>query len=444
MNAELRFLRGLEAQLPTSAQDGAFYLTTDTHRLFVGQGEELVAVNEGVITVASIAALPETAIPGSFYYATAENILCVHNGQNFIQINSDTGMTSVEVAGEGNAVTAASYDAATRKLTLTRGETFATKAELDEAVGGLETDIGTAQAAAEAAQSAVDALDAKVGVVPEGSDTVIAYINKKAQEVLDSATGGSSESAASVKLALDNYMAENDPKVAANTKGVADNTAAIEAEVIRATGVEAGLEGRIETMEAFWEAAQADGTDSNVIDTLKEIQEYIVSDETGAAAMAASIKQNSDAIATLDNEVGNAAVAGSGVEGEEGYVAPVAATGLYKKIEDGDAATLQSANAYADAAVAALNIGNYATVESVNTLDAKVGTLPEGFTSVVGYVDSKMAAVDGDMSALTGRVSTLETDMVDVKSGLEAVDGKISAAVSAHEAAHHTWGTFGQ
>ena len=89
-------------------------------------------------------------------------------------------------------------------------------------IGAAKTAADNAHDAAEAAQGDVDALEALVGAVPEGSDTVIAYINKKAQEVLDSATGGSSESAASVKLALDSYKAENDPKVAANATAAAN------------------------------------------------------------------------------------------------------------------------------------------------------------------------------------------------------------------------------
>ena len=40
--------------------------------------------------------------------------------------NTDTGATSVEVTGSGNAVTAASYTASTRKLSLTKGTTFLT------------------------------------------------------------------------------------------------------------------------------------------------------------------------------------------------------------------------------------------------------------------------------------------------------------------------------
>lgn len=73
-------------------------------------------------------------------------------------------------------------------------------------------------------QGAVDTLDAFVGDIPEGYEetNVIAYINKKAQETLDSASGGSSESAASVLAALNTYKAENDPKVTANATAVAN------------------------------------------------------------------------------------------------------------------------------------------------------------------------------------------------------------------------------
>lgn len=38
--------------------------------------------------------------------------------------NTDTGVTSVEITGTGNAITGASYDSTTRKLTLTKGATY--------------------------------------------------------------------------------------------------------------------------------------------------------------------------------------------------------------------------------------------------------------------------------------------------------------------------------
>jgi len=45
--ANVLFKRGAQANLPssTSAVDGVFYLTTDTNRLYVGQGNNLKLLN---------------------------------------------------------------------------------------------------------------------------------------------------------------------------------------------------------------------------------------------------------------------------------------------------------------------------------------------------------------------------------------------------------------
>lgn len=102
----LKFLSGTQANLDTlrtngGATEGAFYLTNDTHRLYIGTTEDSkvipVPVNEGVITVASVSALPDTstAIPGSFYFATAENVLCTYNGKKWVQINPDTTISKI-------------------------------------------------------------------------------------------------------------------------------------------------------------------------------------------------------------------------------------------------------------------------------------------------------------------------------------------------------------
>ena len=41
---QVKFLRGLQAQLPTSGHEGSFYLTTDTDRLYVGKSVVLVTM----------------------------------------------------------------------------------------------------------------------------------------------------------------------------------------------------------------------------------------------------------------------------------------------------------------------------------------------------------------------------------------------------------------
>jgi hypothetical protein len=75
------------------------------------------------------------------------------------------------------------------------------------------------------------------------------------------------------------------------------NSTAISTEKSRAEGVESGLASRIATMEAFFKEADIDAS-QDFIDTLKEIQSYIESDKTGAAAMTASINANKAAIET--------------------------------------------------------------------------------------------------------------------------------------------------
>lgn len=119
--ANVGFLRGSQSGLntlmagKTGIKEGSFYLTNDTNRLYFGKSAtELVALNEGVTTVAAIAELPTGADLsneiGHFYYATAENILCVYNGQQWVQINPDTdtqiSSVSTAVAVADNAATA--------------------------------------------------------------------------------------------------------------------------------------------------------------------------------------------------------------------------------------------------------------------------------------------------------------------------------------------------
>ena len=58
-NPNVLFKRGYQASLPAkgAATDGVFYLTTDTHRLYVGQGSDPVLLNQTVEFVNSIAEL---------------------------------------------------------------------------------------------------------------------------------------------------------------------------------------------------------------------------------------------------------------------------------------------------------------------------------------------------------------------------------------------------
>lgn len=96
--ANILFKRGLQSALPKTAQDGVFYLTTDTNRLYVGQSDSSapVLLNQTVQIVPSVSYLPgednnQTGVKtvNDFYYCTAENILAVYTGTEWKQINPD-------------------------------------------------------------------------------------------------------------------------------------------------------------------------------------------------------------------------------------------------------------------------------------------------------------------------------------------------------------------
>lgn len=112
-NTLVKFYRGLQANIPASGTPGAFYFATDTNRLYTAlENGNVVPVNEGVRTVATVAALPEIAsggVPadaGQFYYITEANILAVHNGTEWVQINSIPGPAD---ASKNGLMTSAQY-----------------------------------------------------------------------------------------------------------------------------------------------------------------------------------------------------------------------------------------------------------------------------------------------------------------------------------------------
>lgn len=117
--ANVMFKRGTQSGFNnlSTYQDGCFYLTTDSHRLYIGTGNNKAdLVSQSVITYPDWAAIealsnkssssyaPGLCSEGQFYYAKAENILCTYSNGKWIQINPDhnddhdTYVKSVSVA----------------------------------------------------------------------------------------------------------------------------------------------------------------------------------------------------------------------------------------------------------------------------------------------------------------------------------------------------------
>lgn len=119
-NSNVQFLAGSQASLNAlmdsgadASQEGAFYLTNDTHRLYIGRkitgtggnADKIVPVpvNEGITTVKNITTLETVteANVGDFYYVEDENILAVCSSVSsssgsrtctWVQMNANTSV----------------------------------------------------------------------------------------------------------------------------------------------------------------------------------------------------------------------------------------------------------------------------------------------------------------------------------------------------------------
>ena len=158
----------------------------------------------------------------------------------------------------------------------------------------------------------ISAVDNKVGTLPEGHADVIAFVNKKAEEVLAAAQGGSSETAASVKLALDNYIEANDAAVAlkaaqADVDAIEDRVAANE-EAIEVLNGSADVAGSVDAKVAAAVAALMENPDET-LNSIKELVKWTQDHAADALEMSNNVAANATAITALQGLVGEDAVA---------------------------------------------------------------------------------------------------------------------------------------
>lgn len=309
--------------------------------------------------------------------------------------------------------------------------------QLDVVSGALDGEITRAKAAeaenkaaAESAQAHSEALAGKVGTVPEGK-TVVGMISDAQtaatyddSEVRGLISGLDTNKADKTQVATDIAAAvkvEEDARKAAVTEEAnrakgeeARIEGLVTAEAKRAAEAEAELEERIETMEVFWDATEdSDG----IINKLKEIQDYIASDESGAATMAGNIQANTDAIAALQEVVGD----GGSVED---MIADAVADEAALRVA-GD----EAAEASAAAALAAAQAAQAAADKAQGEVD-----------DLEGVVATK--AAQADLTALAGRVTTAEGEIDTLQTEMDAVEAAAAAndaAIKALQAASATY-----
>ena len=260
----------------------------------------------------------------------------------------------------------------------------------------LQTEVDRAKAAEQAnaaaakkAQDDVDALKTYVGTIPADytESNIVAFIQKRAAEVLTAAQGGSSETAASVKAALEAYIASNDAEVSEIGTDVATILADYlkKADKDELAGLISANADEITRIDAALKLAVEN--DAEGIDSIKELATWVNTHGTEAAGYAA-------AITALEGLVGNTAVATQianaiAAENLAQYAKTADIEGTLAKVD-----TQGTVSAAISAAIDALAIGDYAKAADLTALAARVTALEQaGYQNSTQVADAISAAI---------------------------------------------------
>ena len=384
--ATVAFKKGLLAALPSTYAEGTFYVTTDERAIYLDvDGSTRIRIGD-FQEVENLEALQDITNPSTtaLYYVKDINVLAKYNGTSFVQINLDTGATSIEVVGDGNTVTAASYDPVTRKITLTKGATHTTAEDVSNAIDLAIGELGNKEGDTPYA-NVKDYVDTKIADVVAGSIEGLGDLASKdevAEADLETALATKINGKANVGTADDT----SDMDTLKGAKKYADEKAAAVQTEVDALEAKVGTveEGKtvVQMIEEAQEAATYDDTEikakvqanTNAIGVLngeatvegsvkKTVADEIAKVIADAPESFDTLKEISD---WISNHSDDAAAMNSAITALQGILDGIGDT------ESGEKATVV---AYVTDAIAALNIGDYAKAADLTALAGRVTTL---------------------------------------------------------------------
>lgn len=461
--ALVNFKKGLLTNLPATKTAGTFYITTDERAMYLDVDASTRIRLGDFQEFATVEALTANSNPNttSLYYVSDINCLAKWNGSEYIQINRDTGMTSVEVTGEGNALTAAVYDAAGRKLTLTKGATYMTAADVDgkisDKVGTLtynDTTYDTVKAYVDAKTSgiATDAalteltgrvstaegeIDALQAAIADGGSVANAIAAAKkagddAQAAADAAQSTADSKTTMAEVEAKNYATKTEAQGYANAKDTAISAAQAAADAAQAD-VDA-LEGKVGTVPA----------DKTVVQMISDAQAAATYDDTKVKE---DIAKNATAIAGVKEDVDaflNAAAVGDAavdtLKEIQEYITThgTAADEMVKNIAANKKA-IEDEAATARAAETANATGVTEAKTAAETAQSGVDAIKADYLKA-----ADKTTLQGNIDAVSSRVKTIEDK--NVSDGATKVEGSdvngnikidgVETVVYTHPAAH--------
>jgi hypothetical protein len=454
--AMLKFLKGNYAGLSNAAiAEGQVLICGDTGEMFVDVaagkrvkiGDFTIVANTAALDALDASTIPTTRL----YYVEEGNILARFDGTSWSQINKQLTADQIKTM-----ISLSSYETkadAAQKL-------VDAKAYTDQEIGKVNTYIGTIPT------------DEKYADIK----TIVGYVNKKAEETLASAQGGSSETAASVKAALDTYKETNDAAVKANTDAITaikdgttiDSFAAVEAaldgkQAVGDYATKAEAQGYANAKDEAISAAQAKADEAYELagtkTTMAAVEEkgYQNADQVQAIvngkdeAIAAAKKAGDDAqdaVDALAEKVGDVAEGKTVVE----MIAEAqdAATyddkevrGLISDNADAIAAEKERAEGVEEGLQNQINLimNNPDTKDVIDSIAeftqyvADHGTIANGFRTDIDKNKEDIAAIAGDYLKAADKTA--------LQGGIDAVAGRMDTAegeIDALQGASHTHG----
>ena len=291
------------------------------------------------------------------------------------------------------------------------------KAGLETKISAVDAKAVAAQAAADNAKNAADAVDAKVGAVPEGS-TVMTEI----QKVKDAAYNDA-EVRGLIKTNADNITA---------LTGRAD---AVEGKVSTLVGEDAGKSARTIANEELTKQLIPEGAKES-LDTLQEIAAWIQNHPDDASAMNAAIA----ALKTKVGDIPEGATATTVVAyikelvDEEKVRATGAESALDTRVNAVEAKLGDGEGSVSKQIEAAVKVETDARIAADSALDGKITTAKAAADKAQGDVDAlkdvvATKAAASDVTALTTRVTAAEKDIDDLQAAI-APDGKVTVAIA--------------
>lgn len=276
-NTMVSFKRGSDLSKLAIA-DGQFIVNTAERSIYVDIGTERLRIGD-FVSVANLAALPTAgANETALYYVEDINCLAKWNGTGWTQINRDSGAVNFTVTGVGNAITSVAYDADTRTLTLTKGITFATPADVDNKISEKVGEL-------------------KIG--EDSYDTVKAYVDKKTSGI------ATDESLSALTERVDTLEGKVD------VESVSGSITAAKTAVLGQADYTGTVKGAYEAAQAAQDTADSKATMKEVeakgYATKTEAQGYANAKDTAIAEAKAAGDNAQSAVDALSTKVGTVA-----------------------------------------------------------------------------------------------------------------------------------------